>query len=369
MAEYLIRLATQADNEALCSLCELPMPGSISLAFPRRPAFFDSNAIQVSHPALYVLEHRQSKQVEGMFSVGSRAVYVNGQPKELPYFSDLRLHPNARGGRALFELCDFAAQQDWMQNSFGQTVVFADNATMLSLIQKLKQRGKRNKWFLYHEAGDLISWMISLRKKVNLKIPAGIELRKATIQDMPKLQLFWEKEASAIQFAPVYDFSKLGEPYYKGLEPSNYYLAFEKGELVACCGIWDQGNFRQTLVHSYAGALRYLRPFINLLSGFWGDIELPPAGKELAYLNVHTLAVTGRRPDLLLALIQAIRSDYSSSGYAYLLLGMDAFDPLQEAMKQIPNKRSIQGKHYLVSGQEQFQVPMKHPFYLEAARI
>ncbi len=369
MAEYLIRAANEWDNEALCSLCELPMAGTISLSFPRRPDFFLSNSVQVQSRDLYVLESFKTQEIHGMFSVGSRLVFVNGKAQSIPYFSDLRIAPKARGGRALFELCAYAANCAWMQNRFGQTIVFSDNRVMLDLVEKLQQRGKKNSWFLYHEAGDLLSWMISLRKKFPQKNISGIKVRKAIAQDIPSLQKFWNSEASKKQFAPVYAFDSLGQDYYQGLSIADYFLAFDGEELVGCCSIWDQSSFRQTRVDSYSGALKYFRGLVNLLSSFWGDIELPSAGKELAYLSLHTLAVQGNRPDILLALIQAIRSAFSGGEYKYLLLGMDAKDPLQKAMDLVPSKRPVKGKHFLVSGKKDFKVEKGSVFYFEVARI
>ncbi len=75
-------------------------------------------------------------------------------------------------------------------------------------------------------------------------------------------------------------------------------------------------------------------------------------------------------PIILKKLLQTISNDFAKSGYDYFLIGFDEKDHLNHALSIFKHKRTIKGKHFLVSNKEITDAEtLSSPYYLESARI
>ena len=361
---HFIKKAEQVDNVDLCEVvAKTPMEGSIRLAQDRRPNYFHGAAVQCEQPEIYVSRRPRRSGLAGIFAAGWRRVYINGQIQPLRYLSDLRIAPDRRGSTLLAHGFRFLRNEILTEGKFAQTLVISENEQALSLLTSHRQGLPQ-----YFPCGQYAYSLISLLRP---HLDAGpLQVRSATIRDIPAMQAFFNREAPRKQFFPAYDFTELGSSsYYRDATLENIFLAFEDNALVGILGAWDQSNYKKTQILDYQGGLRLLRPWLNAAQKLRGGIELPAPGTLHRTLYLHCAVCRDNDPDILTALIQAIQRRFEGQKYEHAALGLDQRDPLREALKHY-RTMSFAGHHFLVSFSADPRPNLNDKvFYFEAARI
>ena len=365
-----IRPANQQDSEALIALINsTPQPGSIRLNFERTPDFFHATGTTTSESDVWLMEDTQEQRLVASFSIGKRFVYINGKKQLTRYGNDLRIHEDYKGGRTLFRL--FKKYRELMQDEWMQTVILEENTASIDTVGSGRLTLPN-----YHPAGKLLTHMIALNQNIR-KIKCGQSehrIRRASENDIDILQTFFDKYSSEKQFYPCYDFSKIdsNDQYYRNLYLSNYYLCFNKQELVAVAGVWDQKLFKQTRFLSYHGNMKVLRHINNITSKILGGLNLPRPGELGNYISLHSVLCKDNEPSFLQSLITEIMIDHKRSQYDALILGLDEQDELHNAVKNL-KRHSLVSNHYLASYGDQPDI-LNHPsapplIYLEPSRL
>lgn len=373
MAQFLIRLAEDSDNENLLGLCRIPVSGSIQLALEREPDYFAGASVQAETPEVYVCLHRTGR-FAGMFHVGYRTVYIHRKPTPVRYFCDLRIHPDFQRSRLLFEMMVFCRAKGIINDrEFAQTIIFEDNLPMLNHLDLNRRSHIRQLAPLYHRVGEYHTYMIRLSSRHSAySVQSGsIAVRRATESDVELMQAFLELEGPRYQGFPCYQFNKLGQlPYFRNLTIADYFLAFEQGQLVGMVGIWNQKAFKQTRICGYNQSLRWFRPMVNLVAKLTGGFLLPEAGSILTYFTMHTLLIKEEKPHILEALLREVRKGCSGQGFAYFLCSVAGNSPLTKTFQSFRPFRLIKGQYFLVSGSHELpESILAEPYYLEGARI
>ncbi|MEM7369603.1 MAG: hypothetical protein AAF587_13450 [Bacteroidota bacterium] len=370
MSRYLFSQASSADNEAILELIAIPMPGLITLAMERAPDYFLGARVQNQEIDIYCCkDSRANDRLAGLFSVGKRKVYLDGRRQWIPYFSDLRIHPDYQHTLVLMRMIQFVQKERILgAGEYAQTVVFSDNAIMQRLIEKSQQQQKRSLNLpSYHQFGEYITHTVAIKRKNLAAISPQIDqtVRKARAEDVSIIQDFHDQLAPQKQFYPQYAFDQLDTVYYSHLRLEDIYLAFRQETLIGMLGVWDQKQFKQTVVVDYQQPLKALRPLANVFAPF----HLPKAGTPLNYFSLHSILIQKNQPEVFRSLMNAVLKDYEQREYAYFLCGLDTRDPLNQAFDHMKARRTILGKHFLVSfGRCQLPVP-DSVFYLEVGRI
>jgi hypothetical protein len=368
MSCFEIALAGPPDSAGLCRLFrETPMSGGIEVAMEREPDYFLGAALH-SPRARVVVARDSSGAVVGSFSFAERAVYVDGAAREVALLSDLRVHPRNRRGTVLGRMFRFARAQGWLERGFAQAVIVRDNRAALSLFAAPRAGAPR-----FFPRGDYSSPAVYLRRP-RPSLEGRYRVRKAGAEDLPAMQSLLGRESPSKQLYPRYRLADMAaspsSPYYLGLGPESYYLAFEDGELAGIAGVWDQAACKQTRIVGYHGAVRALRPLYNLLAPLTGRPGLPPAGSAPRSLCLHTVCTRGNDPEIFSVLARRIHNDFAGGPYAYFLCGFDARDPLLRVLQAYP-RQDLGGKHFMLAYDEA-DLPSAGNgklFYLEAARI
>ncbi len=346
MESYHFREALPRDNAQLLALVSAPMPGDIAIAFRREPDYFTGAQVQYEHCEIYVCEH-EGQEIVALFSIGTRRVWVNGKICSVRYFSDVRIHPGFRKSSVLYRLVRFIERKQFLEGQFAQTIVFSSNQEVLRILEK-KYRLQKYRYFNYFPLSSYFSYMISLGR-IPFPLEPGLTVERACKADKAEMQAFHDREAPRRQFYPAYDFDRFEEPYYQGLRLKDYFLVREEGEIVGMAALWDQKAFKQTLVERYAGGIQHFRPLINLYGRLTGGFQLPKAGEPMRYANLHHLLIRDDREDIFRSLLHTIVKTHQSSGWHYLLCGMDEQDPLRHTLEQIRHKRIMRGEQFLVA--------------------
>jgi len=354
--------ATEAYNDEICQLMAVPMKGKMYLSKKRDPDFFRGANVQNEFPETYLCRDVQNDKIAGLYSLGSRLLYVDGKLDKIRYASDLRVAQNYQGTGAFRCILDSFFSHDIQVT---QTIVLANNKKMEELIDRVNQDQT-----LYHYVGKYNTYILPLSKGNKQRALQGKTIRQATSQDIPAMQLFFEQEAKRRQFYPYYDFQKLEDNYYYGLSISNYYLVFKQGAIIGMTGVWDQHSICKTLVIDYEKPLKKWRPLINLFNHkLLGGIRLPRIGEYLKSLFLHTLLIKDDDSLVFEQLLSVIHQEHAAL-YDNLVVGLAATAPLAGVLEKLKHKYVMPANYYLVDKRPKWEnCYAATDFYFECARI
>lgn len=339
---FTIRPATFEDGAAILDLVRrTPQDGLLRLNFERDPDFFLGAFVTCEEPDVWVAEAAPGT-LAAVFNIGRRTVYINGEPRSVRYAHDLRIDPAARGGlllhRMFRQLRRVLAPGEWMQ-----TVILDGNEASLSTVGS-GRAGLPG----YYPAGAIETHLLYTAGRRHLRVARGPHVRRATVEDLPRMQAFLDREAASRQYFPRHELRRMlaEDRYYSGLAPRNFLLAFVDGELAGLLGDWDQHAFKRTRVLAYPGALRWIRHGYNAVSAVAGGMQLPAAGECFHYRSLHTICIRGDDPALFRALVDRALADNRDCDA--LVCGFFAGDPLATVVASYP-RRTMRSQHFLVS--------------------
>ncbi len=361
---FIVRSAIENDSDKLTSIFkDIPQEGRIQLIFEREPDYLVSSKTTSTEPEIWIVEDLSKDCFAGIFSMGKRLIYVDGEKKTIRYVSDLRINKDYQGGRTLLRIGKH--YQKIIGEEWCQTVILDGNDKSLTTVG-----GGRLIFPTYHPAGRHQTNLIELKK--NHKKPDRYSIRNATQNDVDIMQAFFEREAPNKQFYPYYKLSEIGSnnPYYFNIKLSDFFLAFENDELVGMAGLWDQKCFKQTKISAYTGGMQFIRPIYNLYTKLFGGLLLPPPGSDTKYINLHTILCKDNQIDIFADLIKVIRSHYRYSDYDALVFGFDINDPLNKIASKYKGTKLF-SQHFLMSYGENphFRLDQNKLNYLETARL
>ncbi|HNB36649.1 MAG TPA: hypothetical protein PK414_10545, partial [Anaerolineales bacterium] len=102
MPSHHFELATQHDDPELRRLLrENPFAGSISLSLEREPNYFLASNIEGAFHETLVVRDTKTNQLVGIGDRSVRPLYINGEIKDVGYFSGLRVDAKYQHGLAL----------------------------------------------------------------------------------------------------------------------------------------------------------------------------------------------------------------------------------------------------------------------------
>ncbi len=352
------------DNGSILSLLSsIPQPGAISLTFERAPDYFHGAAISCEKPEVFLLRTAESDQAStvGVFNIGTRRLYINGELQTVRYLHDLRLAPDVRGGRAL-GLAFQTTRELMADDDLFQAVVLSENhaflATMMRPRKSMPELSAR---------GSIETSLIYGRGSRKYDV-ASVEIRQATVDDVPAMQTLIEEEGPQRQYFHYHDLSQITReaPYYRSLSISDYYLIFEDGELRGMAGTWDQKNFKQTRIAGYSRSVRVSRPLYNTWARAMGGLALPRVGKCFTYLTLHTLLIKDHDVHLFRVLINRLLRG-PGRHYDALACGFFTSDPLNQGPGAFPRRTLL--SHHFVGSWSRHRKPAIDPTLVPHADI
>ena len=344
MSRFQIRKAIQSDSESLLKLMSSThQEGKVRVNFERKPNFFYGSLVTAPNLDILVAEDRINKHIIGVYSIGSRNVFVNGQMRRVKYGCDLRIHRDYRRGSLLARLTKEVRKS--LGENWAQAVILSENVNVFDI--PLSGGIGRPKFF---EWGAIKTHLIYIGLPKSR--PRGnYNVRVASENDIDIMQDFFNKEAPKKQFYPYYQFSRISEgrdPYYRDQKIEDYFLCFEGDHLVGVTGFWNQKDFKQTRFVGYPTVLKALRPLYNLQSRLTGGLELPIAGGLLNYGTLHSILVKDNQPIIFSHLFHKIYSSFRGTAIKAIVCGLSSNDPLMTVFKSY-RKQTMGSKHYIFS--------------------
>ena len=351
MAGLTFRPAVEADHGSLEALfAATPMGSRIRIGFERDPDYFAGARVQTEELCVRAFFANSGRAV-GMFSAGSRRVWVDGE-MEMRYLSDLRIHPDWQGSSLLARGFRLMRREIFRPGEWAQTLVLEDNLQALELLTS--RRGGLPE---YRPAGRYVSWLLPSQR---LDVNSGIHVRRATPEDLGAMQRLLDASARRRSFAGMVDLADLGKPSWRDLAVEDFLVAGKRGEIAGMMGMWDQTGFQRLRIHGYSRAVAAVRPVWNLLGG----VPLPGAGQTVPLRKATAIACRDDDPEILRALLAVALAENDGR---LLLAGCSVEDPLVAAFRGLKGRKD-HGRHFLV-GWEGDPPEWREPFAFDVARI
>ena len=258
MSRYQFEIAgPDADADLRLILASTPMQGRISIGMRREPSWFDGAVVDGFSRQVVACRDQDTGRIFGFGCRSLRQLYVNGVPGVVGYLSSLRVLPEYRNlgqvarGYAFFR----RLHQDGLA-PFYLTTIAEGNETALSILTS-----GRAGLPIYHAAGRIHTIAIALpRRRASIQWPSDIKPARST--DLPAVVDFLKVNGPRRQFFPVYGLEDFhGSPgLLRGLELDRLLIAERGGRIAGVLAAWDQHAFRQQVIHSYSGPLRWRGP-------------------------------------------------------------------------------------------------------------
>ncbi len=364
-------LAGQGEEEELRRLLrEIPMDGSISLTFEREPDFHLATTVEGERSDTVLARERPSGRGIGLGSLATRDAWINGEQRSLGYLSQLRISEPYRARRHLL-----TRAYDFMRQELGErsgadfhvsTIVENNLAARRYLTSGVPGLPR------YQERDTLCTLAIPLHRWQKSPRTPGVVFRFAKPDDLPDISALLQSSYQPLQFAPVWTSDDLADSERtRGLEAGDFIVGERKGRLVACGAIWDQGEFKQTVVKSYQGKLERWRRLLNAVRPFTSLPHLPPPGGVLTHATLSHFAVAEWSPELAFGLVSAAGQGAWQRGIRTMSLGLCQSNPVLAPVKKQVRHLEYRSLIYSIcwSGDTQAEKVMDGACHLEIATL
>jgi hypothetical protein len=182
----------------------------------------------------------------------------------------------------------------------------------------------------YHPAGAYHTVAIALPRRRNASVSGKVSVRPAKVEDLPVILNFLATEGPRRQFFPRLEANDFLSPdgAMRSLSFDRILVAERDGRLVGTLAGWDQHDYRQSVVHAYHGALRWVRPLYNAGAWLVGRPGLPRPGEAFRCLMGALPVVAVDDDNVFAALLEALRDQAAGGPWTHLLIGLHEADPL-----------------------------------------
>jgi len=306
------------------------MEGDIGLAVDRAPDFFALNRLEGDAWRVGVVDGPDGRPV-GCIAVAERVVFHHGAATPAMYVSDLKVHPDHRGGGVADALSVWARDICVAAHGIGVLAFLTILAGNQSMARRMD--GPRG---LPHidRVATLRTHTIPLvwRRRPPA---AGVEVRPAGPDDIGAMAALWARVAPGRQFAAVVDAASLAAwiDAAPGLAIADYRVAHRPdGELAGFLGVWDQSAIKRLRVTGYSRKLGAARRVFNAAAPLVGATRLPRPGGALRNLTAVQVCVPPEEPAVLRALVVGAYNENRRRGFSFLNIGLDLTDPLTAAI-------------------------------------
>ena len=318
------------DAEFRKRMAEDWMPGHISVSFRREPDYFAGCNVQAEDMQVFKCVDNKEGIIIGIGCRGISKVYINGSLKKTGYLSDLRCHPDYRGGTLLSRAYGYLQEMHKIEPvDLYYTMILDGNDTALSILTSARTGLPR-----YRDIGRFLTPAIHLDFPRPEIIFPGVEVVRAKPENMPELFQFINHCYSKKQFSPYYENKDIGTARLTGLKAEDFYMVIRGNKIIACAAAWDQTDVRQTHVEKYNTLLAVTRPFYNFIANFTPLKPLPAPGEKVPYFYLSFVAIENNDIDIFRLLLRHVYRDRRTGPWNYFIIGLHERDPLSVVLDE-----------------------------------
>jgi hypothetical protein len=326
------------DTEIRRLLRANPMAGSISVSLEREPDYFaDANLLGEAKQTIVA---RENGRIVCVGSCTIRQRFINGKPRRVGYLGGLRLDQShigrfdiLRRGYEFFRELQTAAPAELYFTS-----IASDNERARYFLERGLRGMPR-----YEFIGEFITLLLPTGGRPSCRTEPSLD--RFSLND---LATRLNTHNSHFQFAPVWTGGELISLENLGLRASDFHVFHEDGSMSAGAALWNQQQFKQTVIRGYRQPLAFLRPAYNLSARLFGQPRLPAIGAGLSNAFVSHLFGNEQQSDKLIQLIYELRSSASQRAIELITLGFAANDPHLEVVCRQFRHRKYRSRIYTV---------------------
>lgn len=335
MSEFTVHPATAADDpEIRRLLATSPIDGPMAITYEREPDYFLGCPVMGPRCDVWVGRHGPSGSLAGMGCRAIRPVHLGGDRCDVGYLAQLRVASRFRGRALVARAFRHLRERDAGEQIPGYftTVVEGNREAEGVLVRRPRPRMPT-----YQPVARVFTLVYATGRPPR----APRQLSDATQVDLGDVLRVLDRRGARRPLQPSWQASDFapGAAATRGFAREDLLVATRGGRVAGTLGVWDQTAFKQLVVRSYGGALRWLRPWLSLLAPALRLPRLPrpPAVLRLAYGSF--LAVDDDDPGVFRELLQGALARAAERGCLLLALGLAEADPLLEVARQPPHQQ------------------------------
>jgi GNAT superfamily N-acetyltransferase len=360
------RLGTPEDNPKIQELVsKVTMPGPATFCFQRHPDFFvGSHVIGTEFVLVVAIDHERDDAMAGLTVISGRDVFISGKVRKVYYSGDTRVDPFYRRRGIATEMFQ-VQKQHRLPEDLMQGLVVKENVAPIKAGRTADKGVFFNDWFSH-----TIETSFMFSRKGAPRVPAGIEIRRATEADVPAMQAFNDREAPRRHGYPVYSYAKLlaKDPFYAGLSIGDFALAFKNGQMVGLMAAWNQKSYKQTRIMGFKPIIAAVRPLYNLYAKLFGGFNLPPVGGMLNYLSLYNILIANDDTALFQGMIDWVMVN-QGKGFDAVATCMAQGDPLDGVPRTYKRQKMFTSHFWLSYGDDPRPGIDERPLYMELGRL
>lgn len=321
--EFRVRLATQADNEALIALVRrCPVEGSMQLILDRYPDYFALSRLQGEEARIFVAE-TPAGEIIGSAALIARQEYWREQAYSVLRFSDVRTDPRHRKSRIAAAFIELY-RQELLSGRFdyGTTEILEGNRAPLTAHHLLGPDFEVEEDGFVHVYQLLPLW--------SYRQPGAYRIRKAGQDDLPALSRLLQQNFASSHGHPTFAANWLQEvlAQHPSFSLEQFYLTEDaEGQLLAAVASWDQKSLRQMICLRFDRAARWMVRILTLLGLLWRLPPVPQTGRPLRYLYLRWPAARPGAEEALKSLLRHVMNDMRRHGeYQFAAIGFHEGD-------------------------------------------
>lgn len=319
-------LATDASEYRMRKLLrENPLSGSIELALEREPNAFHAAGISGDTCQLILAYEDDDNDIVGAGARFEFDAWVNGTTRRIGYLGELRSKVGFSYRRSLLLEAYRALRLHHMNGSvpWYLTTIVADN----SAARRLLEAGLSD--MPTYEPKEMMA-TLTIPAKSGASTSAGSrDIRSAHADDVEPIADALARYGRGHQFNPHWTAAVLqSTSRCRGLTPADFLICQDKAGIQGVLALWDQRQFKQTVIRGYSAKLGRLRPFFNVVAPVVRRPRLPAPGASLQSAFLSHVAVEADDADTLVALIRRACREAVTRGLDYVMLGIAERHPL-----------------------------------------
>lgn len=332
--EVVLDLALPADDAGIRGLVGRQiMPGRVRLALLREPAFSRGCAVMGDDYRIVIARSVEDGEIVGVACRAVRRVFLNGREQRIGYLGQLRIDERFRGRWLVsrgFSLLAEIDREDPVPAYLASIVDGNEEATGVLV-------GKRRRSFpAFQEAARYRTLALPVRRLKSV-LPGREEILPATVDQVPELVRFLRREGARRQFSSVWTEEALRSLTEFGLRIEDIRIARDHGRIVGVMALWDQTAYKQAVVRGYSGWLKVVA-WLSCLGSIWLPRTIVPGvGEEVRNAYAALVCVASDDARLCGRLLRDIYNLAGSRRFDYLLVGLDARDPLLGVVRAYPH--------------------------------
>lgn len=313
MNEAIVDLATPEDDEGIRALLrKQTMPGRVRLALCREPDFSIGCAATGSDYRIVVARSVERGEIVGVACRSARHVFLNGREQRLGYLGQLRVDERFRGRWLIsrgFSLLQGLDRDDPLPAYLASIVEGNTEATGVLV-------SKRRRCFPAFREVARYRTLALRTPRPRAALSGDAEIVRASLEQLPDLVTFLRAQGPRYQLFPVWTEDTFRRLDSLGLKLEEIRIARRGRSIAGIAGFWDQTAYKQAVVRGYGGWLRLVAPI------------LPRIGRQIRTAYAALLCIADDDPDVFGRLLRELYNCAAHGKFDYLLVGLDARDPL-----------------------------------------